>query len=341
MSGGLTYRQAGVDIAAADTFVARVARLAAQTHGPEVVAHASRYAGLFSLGAAGAPDYLLAGTCDGVGTKLLVARDAGEYAGLGQDLVAMSVNDLVPLGARPLFFLDYLATGKLDAAAMGVVVEGIAAACRAVGCALIGGETAEMPGVYPPGDFDLAGFAVGLVRRDRLPAPERMRAGDVALALPSTGLHANGFSLARAALLERGGLRLDSHVPELGRTLAAELLAPTALYVVPVLALHERFGFKAAGHITGGGLLGRGAALMSPGCRLRLERARFRRPPVFDMIQRCGGVSDEELGRTFNLGLGFVAIVEREVADAALAADGSPWLPVGEVIAGERGVELV
>jgi phosphoribosylformylglycinamidine cyclo-ligase len=338
----LSYQEAGVDIAAADAFVSRIARLARATFGPEVVEHESRYAGLLAPDVAGMRQPLLAATCDGVGTKLLVARALKRYEGLGQDLVAMSVNDLLPLAARPLLFLDYLATGKLDATALEAVVAGVARACRDVGCALLGGETAEMPGVYAAGDFDLAGFAVGVVDREKLPRPAEMRAGDVVLALPSTGIHANGFSLARAALFERGKLTLDDSPKALGGSSVGEvLLTPTGLYVRPVLRLLGQCTFRAAAHITGGGLLGRVKKLAKEGLRVTIDPRTFSVPAIFALIREAGDITSAEMASTFNMGLGFVVVLAEAEARAtlrALAGDG--WLEVGRIERGKTGVEL-
>lgn len=338
----LSYKDAGVDIVAADTFVGRIAKLAKATHGPAVFTHASKYAGLIRPEVGDMQEPLLAATCDGVGTKLLVARAANRFDGLGQDLVAMSVNDLLPLAARPLLFLDYLAVGKLESAQMEAIVASIARACSEVGCALLGGETAEMPGLYAPGDFDLAGFAVGTVDRARLPEPNSMRAGDVVLALPSTGVHSNGLSLARAALLERGKLSLDSTPASLaGKTLADELLTPTALYVQPVLRMLARYRFRSAAHITGGGLLARAKRLARPGLRLHLDPTAYRIPPIFELIREAGDVAQTELASTFNMGLGFVVVLDAAMGREALhelRSDG--WLEVGRVEPGIPGVEL-
>ncbi|HET6345589.1 MAG TPA: phosphoribosylformylglycinamidine cyclo-ligase, partial [Myxococcota bacterium] len=219
----LTYKEAGVDIEAADAFVQRIGKLARSTHGPGVVPHRTEYASLFRPDLGGMQDPLIAATCDGVGTKLLVAREMGKYTGLGQDLVGMNVNDLLPSGARPLLFLDYIATGKLDPDALTAVVDGMARACRDAGCALLGGETAEMPGVYAAGEFDLAGFAVGLVDGARIPDLGAVAVGDQVLALPASGVHSNGLSLARKALLERGGLHLTDAPQGLTQCLGDEL----------------------------------------------------------------------------------------------------------------------
>lgn len=336
----LSYKDAGVDVEAADGFVARIGALTESTYTSGVLTHASRYAGLFRPNLEGVREPVLAATCDGVGTKLLVARQVGRFAGLGQDLVAMNVNDLLPLGARPLFFLDYIATGKLEPDQLEEIVSGVATACREVGCALLAGETAEMPGVYAPGDFDLAGFAVGLVDKAWLPDTGGVAVGDVVLGLPSTGVHSNGLSLARSALFERGGLTPESTEARLGRTVGEELLEPTALYVAPVLALAEQFSFKAAAHVTGGGIAGRGRKLLADGQRLQLDSGAFAVPPIFDLIAERGGVEPVEMARTFNLGLGFLAIVEPETADAVLAEKETPWLRVGEITAGDGEVDI-
>lgn len=339
----LSYKDAGVDIVAADGFVGRIARLARATHAGRVVDHESKYSGLIAPDLTGMREPLLAATCDGVGTKLLVAKAVGRYDGLGQDLVAMSVNDLMPLAARPLLFLDYIAVGKLDPVAMETVVGSIARACSDVGCALLGGETAEMPGLYPPGDFDLAGFAVGVVDRQKLPKPEAMREGDVVLGLPSTGVHSNGYSLARAALLERGKLQLADRPAALGgdRSLADVLLTPTALYVRPVLRLLEQHTFRSAAHVTGGGLLGRGKKLARAGLRLVLDPRTWATPPIFDLIRDAGGVSPTEMASTFNMGLGFLVVMGADEGQSVardFAADG--WRVVGRVERGQPGVEL-
>ncbi len=332
MKEPLSYKTAGVDIAAADVLVRVIGKLARATHTAGVLPHGAAYASLFRLDVAGLKQPVLAGTCDGVGTKLLVAREAGRYRGLGQDLVAMNVNDLLPVAARPLFFLDYIACGKLDPAALTEVVAGMADACAAVGCALVGGETAEMPGLYARGDFDLAGFAVGLADETTLPKPESVAVGDWLLGLPASGIHANGLSLAREALLTRGGLHLTDTPPGFARTLGDELLEPTALYVKPVLELHARFGFKAAAHVTGGGLFGRLRQLARPGQRIALDAQSFARPKIFDLIAEAGTVTPLEMAHTFNLGLGFVVVVPPAVGAEAVAI--APWRKVGTITSG-------
>jgi phosphoribosylformylglycinamidine cyclo-ligase len=335
----LTYRRAGVDIAAADALMGRLRALAGATHDTNVRPYSDAYAGLYALPAGG----LLAATCDGVGTKLMIAQALKSYRGLGQDLVAMNVNDLLPCGARPLFFLDYLAAGRLDGEVLSELVAGMASACLAVSCALLGGETAEMPGVYGPTDFDLAGFAVGLTDAQRLPKKERLQAGDVIVALPSTGIHANGFSLVRQAL-QRGNLSLHDAPQALGQAIGEALLTPTALYVKPVLAAFDDQALldelRVAAHITGGGLLGRTQALAPLGLRLVIDAQRYTRPPIFDVIAEAGAITAPEMARTFNMGLGFVMIVSQRGAARLMQTPDSPWLTVGEVVSGTTGVEL-
>jgi phosphoribosylformylglycinamidine cyclo-ligase len=336
-----TYRDAGVDIAAGDAFARAIRGMALRAQTRDVLPSGDAYAGLYRLPLAGLQTPLLAATCDGVGTKILVARACGSYRALGQDLVAMNVNDLLPRGARPLFFLDYLAVGKiaLDAAAsdpravpMLALAEGIVDACAASGCALLGGETAEMPDLYGPGDCDLAGFAVGIVDQAQVPMGD-VGIGDVVLGLPSNGVHANGFSLVRRVVAE-AGLDYREAPPELDRPLGAELLRPTSLYVEPVLALLDRVRVKAAAHITGGGLLGRAEKLVQEGQRIVLDPRSYPRPVIFDLIARWGGVTQAELARTFNMGLGFLVVLAADEAERALSEPSSPWLRVGDITAG-------
>lgn len=334
----LTYRESGVDIRAADAFAASIRALSRATHGPDVLPSGDAYAGLYRPPIAGMKAPLLAATCDGVGTKLIVARECQRYRGLGQDLVAMNVNDLLPRGARPLFFLDYIAVGAIDGVPLGELAEGIAAACAAVGCALLGGETAEMPDVYKKDDCDLAGFAVGLVEKEQVPS-EVLCAGDVVLGLPASGVHANGLSLARRAL-HAAGVGYDTHFPELGQSIGAELLVPTRLYVQPALALMSTVRMKAAAHITGGGLLGRARKLARDGLRVVIDPRAYARPPIFDVIARLGGVSEEEMAGTFNMGLGFLAVVGAAEAQALQAAGLGEWRIVGRIEKGAEGAEL-
>jgi phosphoribosylformylglycinamidine cyclo-ligase len=334
----LTYRDAGVDIGRADALVAQLRALAQRTHGPQVVPFTDAYAGLYRLGPDGP---LLAATCDGVGTKLLLAVELQRYRALGQDLVAMNVNDLLPCAARPLFFLDYLAAGRLDPRALTELLEGVVAACRLAGCALLGGETAEMPGLYAPGHFDVSGFAVGLADPALMPRLDGLAAGDRILALPASGVHSNGLSLARRAI-ERAGLPLTAQPPGLGRSLGETLLTPTPIYVDEVLAaLRLAAGeVHGAAHVTGGGLLGRARKLARPGLGLRLRPESYVQPPIFEVIARAGGISEHEMASTFNMGLGFLLCVSPAGAERLLAAPASGWREVGEVVSGAEGVDL-
>lgn len=334
----LTYQEAGVDIHAADAFVARIGQLARATHTDGVVPHRSEYASLFKPNLQGMAQPLIAATCDGVGTKLLVARDMGVFRGLGQDLVGMNVNDLLPAAAKPLMFLDYIATGKLQADALVDVVAGMSDACKLAGCALLGGETAEMPGVYAPGDFDLAGFAVGIVDAANVPDLKSVQVGDQVLALPASGVHSNGFSLARKALFERGGLKLHDTPALLSASVGETLLIPTPIYVPDVLAVLAKVRIKAHAHVTGGGLLGRATRLLQDGQRLVLNTSRFDVPPIFQLIREAGDVAPDEMARTFNMGLGYLIVVHPKDVTTCLRVKG--WKHVGEIVEGEKGVDL-
>jgi len=333
----LTYREAGVDLEAADRFVSFVRKLAQTTHGSEVLDRGDAYAGLYRLPLHGLSHPLIAATCDGVGTKLLVARDCQDYRGIGQDLVAMNVNDLLPRGARPLFFLDYIAVGSLASVPLREIAEGITAACRQVGCALLGGETAELPDGYQERDCDLAGFAVGLCEESQVPLGN-VSAGDLILGLPSSGIHANGLSLARR-ILQHAGLSYSHGVPELPHSLGTELLIPTRLYVEQVLQIQTTMRIKAAAHITGGGLLGRATKLCPPGLQLRINPASYVRPPIFDVLARLGSVAEAELARTFNMGLGFLMITSPQEAEKLATASIAELRVVGQVSEG-IGVDL-
>lgn len=343
MDEGLTYKSAGVDIEAGYRAVERIKALVRPTLGPEVLLHVGGFGGAYVLGDGDDAPVLVAG-CDGVGTKLRVAFMTGRHDTIGIDCVAYCVNDILCHGARPLFFLDYVAVGRLDPEQVEAIVRGVAAGCREAGCALLGGETAEMPGFYAPGEYDIAGFAVGLVPRNRIIDGRRVQPGDAIIGLASTGLHSSGYSLARRALLEHGGLPLDRVIPSLGRTLGEELLEPTALYVRPVLSLCEAVNVRGIANISGGGLPENLPRAMAPGTRARLEWGRWPVPPVFDLIRETGRVSAAEMLRTFNLGVGMAVIVPAQEADAAvahLADQGQRAWVIGEVVAGEPGVDVV
>src|SRR5450432_1777658 len=306
---GLTYRDAGVDIDAGDALIERIKPFAKRTMRPEVLAGIGGFGGLVEIGKKYRNPVLVAGT-DGVGTKLKLAFQLNRHDTVGIDLVAMSVNDILVQGAEPLFFLDYYATGKLDVDIAAAVIKGIAAGCEQAGCALLGGETAELPGMYAAGEYDLAGFAVGVVARRKIVDGTRVSEGDVAIALPSSGLHSNGYSLARKAVLEVLGLELDAHPPELaGSSVGEALLAPTRLYPRAVQAvLAAGIDVRAMSHITGGGIPGNLPRVLPEGLGMRIERL-WARAPIFDLVQRAGGVAPSEMRRTFNVGAGFVFVV--------------------------------
>ncbi len=318
-----TYRAAGVDIEAGDALVEAIKPLAKATTRAGVVGGIGGFGALFDPRAAGFTDPVLVATTDGVGTKLRLAIDTGIHDTVGIDLVAMCVNDLVVQGAEPLFFLDYFATGRLDPAIAARVIAGIAKGCRQVGCALTGGETAEMPGMYGAGDYDLAGFAVGAAERGRL-LPEGVAPGDILLGLPSTGVHSNGFSLVRR-IIETAGLGLDAPAPFApGQTLGAALMAPTALYVRPVLALARAGLLRAAAHITGGGLPGNLPRVLPEGTSAVIDQP-WPVPPVFSWLARAGDVAAAEMLRVFNCGIGMVLVVrpaDEPAARALLAETG-------------------
>lgn len=317
----LTYRDSGVDIDAGNDFVARIGPLAKATHRAGVLDSIGGFGGLFGLREAGFKDPILVSGTDGVGTKLRVAIDAGIHGTVGIDLVAMCVNDVLTLGALPLFFLDYFATGKLDEDVATEVVSGIAEGCRLAGCALLGGETAEMPGMYRGGDYDLAGFCVGAVERGRTLDPTRVVAGDVLIGLASSGIHSNGYSLARRALLTELGLSLSDELPAYaGRRLDEVLLTPTRIYTQALKPLLERHfdALHGAAHITGGGLVENVPRTLPKGLAAAIDYDAWPEPPIFDLI-RSADVPESEMRRTFNLGIGFVLAVDASRAEQILA----------------------
>jgi len=310
----LSYRSAGVDIDAGDALVEAIKPFARRTMRPEVLAGIGGFGALFEISKKYREPVLVSGT-DGVGTKLKLAFHLNRHDTVGIDLVAMSVNDILVQGAEPLFFLDYFACGKLDVATATDVVKGIAQGCEQAGCALIGGETAEMPGMYPEGEYDLAGFAVGAVEKSAIIDGRSIAPGDVVLGLASSGAHSNGYSLVRK-ILERAqpDLNADFH----GRPLADVLIAPTRIYVKPLLALMQSLPVKGMAHITGGGLLENVPRVLPDAVTAVLERSAWPRPPLFDWLQREGNVAEAEMHRVFNCGIGMAVVVAAEHADAAL-----------------------
>jgi phosphoribosylformylglycinamidine cyclo-ligase len=338
---GLTYRAAGVDIAAGDAAVARIAPLARATYRQGVLGGIGAFAGFFRVPRRYRDPVFVAGT-DGVGTKLKVAFLVGRHDTVGIDLVAMSVNDVLVHGAEPLIFLDYIGIGRLRPGVVEAIVRGVAAGCREAGCALLGGETAELPGLYAAGEYDLAGFAVGVVERRRLVDGRRVRPGDVVLGLASSGLHSNGYSLARQIVFERLGYRATDRVPQLGQTAGEALLTPTRIYVNPVRRL-LRAGVEvhAMAHVTGGGLTGNLPRVLPADCRAVIRRGSWPVPPIFGLLQAGGPVAEPEMFGVFNMGVGFACVVPRAAAPRArrlLERAGVPSWEIGEVARGRRGV---
>ena len=310
-SPGLTYRDAGVDIDAGNEVVERIKPLVRRTMRPEVLGGVGLFGGLFDLAGRYREPVLVSGT-DGVGTKLILAKQLGRHDTIGQDLVAMCVNDVLVQGAEPLFFLDYFATGKLDVETTVNVVAGIARGCELAGCALIGGETAEMPDMYPPGEYDLAGFTVGAVEKSKLVDSSRLRAGDVLVGIASSGPHSNGYSLVRK-ILQRAGVTPDNGGLDLdlgGVTLADALMEPTRIYVKPVLELLAKHDIHAMAHVTGGALVEKIIRVVPAPLGLDIDTSAWPQPPVFDWLQREGNVAREEMWRTFNCGVGYVLMAD-------------------------------
>jgi len=311
---GLSYREAGVDIDAGDQLVENIKPIARRTLREGVLAGIGGFGALFEVPKRYRNPVLVSGT-DGVGTKLKLAFQLGRHDTVGIDLVAMSVNDVLVQGAEPLFFLDYYACGRLDVSTATAVIKGIAAGCEQAGCALIGGETAEMPGMYAPGEYDLAGFAVGVVEKDRILDGSRIAPGDSVLGLASSGAHSNGYSLIRR-ILERAGVDLSSDFE--GRTLGDAILAPTRIYVKPVLALMQQVEVKGLAHVTGGGLLENVPRILADDLTAELDRKAWPRPALFSWLQKQGGVADHEMFRVFNCGIGMVVVVSEGEAERAV-----------------------
>lgn len=340
---GLTYRSAGVDIDAGNEAVELMKGAVRSTYRPEVLGEIGGFGGLFALNAAKYAEPVLVSGTDGVGTKLRIALMAGRHDTIGQDVVAMSVNDILVQGAEPLFFLDYLAVGSLDPRQVATIVSGIAGACRESGCALIGGETAEMAGFYAPGDYDLAGFAVGIVEKSRLITGAGIQPGDRLIGLPSSGLHSNGFSLVRKICFEVRQASLSEYIPELGRTLGEELLVPTRLYPRVCLPLFDSFAIKGLVHITGGGFYDNIPRILPTDCSVTVDTSSWPQLPIYGMLQKWGQVEWPEMYRTFNMGIGMILVVSPEDEPSVLAhlAERKELAySIGTVTAGRRQVEL-
>ncbi|MFT2019599.1 phosphoribosylformylglycinamidine cyclo-ligase [Streptomyces sp. 796.1] len=334
VGGGASYAAAGVDIEAGDRAVELMKEWVKKATRPEVVGGLGGFAGLFDASVLKRYERpLLASATDGVGTKVDIARRLGVYDTIGHDLVGMVVDDLVVCGAEPLFMTDYICVGKVYPERVAAIVKGIAEGCVLAGCALVGGETAEHPGLLGADDFDVAGAGTGVVEADRLLGADRIRTGDVAIALESSGLHSNGYSLVRHVLFDRAGWSLDREVPEFGRTLGEELLEPTKIYALDCLALTRTTEVHAFSHITGGGLANNLARVIPDGLHASIDRASWTPDPVFDVVGQAGAVERSELEKTLNMGVGMIAIVPPQSVDVALATLADRG--VGAWIAGE------
>jgi len=316
MGSAERYKEAGVDLEAASKLVNIVKRFTKDLPQKGVISGIGGYAGLFSLDVSAYKSPVLVSSTDGVGTKIKIAIQAGKHTGIGIDLVAMCVNDIITCGAKPLFFLDYIAFGKFDENIFTQLIEGITEGCKLAGCSLLGGETAEMPGFYSPGEYDCSGFIVGIVERDEIIDGSTISIGDVILGIPSSGIHSNGFSLVRKVLFEEHKLDLD-HIPEeLGKSIGEELLVPTKIYA-PIVntLLHKDLELKGCAHITGGGFFDNIPRILPKNCKAVLQKDSWKVPPIFKYIQKLGNVSEEEMYRVFNCGIGFVLVVGDEVLE--------------------------
>ncbi len=315
---GMTYKQAGVDIDAANQSVDLIKKWVDRTKRPEVLSGIGSFGGFFALNSSKYKEPVLVSGTDGVGTKLKIAQALGIYHTVGIDLVAMCVNDILTHGAEPLFFLDYIALGKLHPEMIEDLVKGVSEGCIQAGCSLVGGETAEMPGFYTEGEFDMAGFTVGVVDRASLVNGSAIEDGDVLVGLKSSGIHSNGFSLVRKVLMEESGLKLEDYVEELGSTLGETLMTPTRIYVQPILSLLKEIEIRGMAHITGGGMAENLQRIMPDGLGAEIDTASLEIPAVFQMIARMGNVPSEEMFRTFNMGIGFIIVVAPDMVNTLL-----------------------
>jgi phosphoribosylformylglycinamidine cyclo-ligase len=340
----ITYKSAGVDIDTGNKFVDMIRPIVRRTFRPEVITDIGGFGGLFSLKTREYKEPVLVSSTDGVGTKLRVAFMMGRHDTVGIDLVAMSVNDIVVQGAEPLFFLDYLGTGKLSLKVSAQIIRGIAAGCREAGCALIGGETAEMPSFYQRGEYDLAGFAVGVVEKKRMINGAAVRPGDQLIGLAASGLHSNGYSLARKILFDHMGLRIRSRIKGLNRPIGEELLVPTRIYVKTVLNLVRDFSIHGIAHITGGGFTDNIPRVIPKGCKAVIQRGQWPILPIFQVLQKEGNIGEEEMLRTFNNGIGLVLVVPHpqagKIYDRLKALKEKPYW-IGEVSRAGKGEQPI
>jgi phosphoribosylformylglycinamidine cyclo-ligase len=335
----LTYSDAGVDIDAGNHAVELIKEKVRSTYRPEVIGDIGGFGGLFALNASKYKEPVLVSSTDGVGTKLKLAFSLNKHDTIGQDAVAMCVNDVLVQGAEPLFFLDYLAVDKLVPEKVAEIVGGVAKACKESGCALIGGESAEMAGFYTPGEYDIAGFAVGIVERASIITGASIKAGDVILGLPSSGLHSNGFSLVRKICFDVKKMSVDTFMPEFGRTLGEELLCPTRLYPAVCLPVIDKFLVKGMVHITGGGFVDNIPRILPEGCAAEIDTTSWSVPPIFLKLQEWGNVPWTEMYRTFNMGMGMILIVSERTAKTVLehlTNRGEQAKQIGRIVAGER-----
>jgi phosphoribosylformylglycinamidine cyclo-ligase len=341
---GETYEAAGVSIGAGEEAVERIKAKVRSTFRPEVIGDIGGFGALFAFDPGKYTNPVLVSSTDGVGTKALVAQATGRFDTIGVDLVAMCVDDIVCQGAQPLFFLDYIAVGRLDPNHIEQLVEGVAEGCRQAGCALVGGEMAEHPGAMEPGEFDLVGFAVGVVDRDRIVTGDLIEPGDVVLGLPSRNLRSNGYSLARRVLLDRAGRSLEEPAFDGARhTLADELLEPSVIYAPAIMALLDEVDVHGVAHITGGGITGNLSRVLPSGTSAELDRRSWEAPRIFGELQTLGDIDDDEMAKVFNLGLGMIVVLSSSDAYRALdilRANGHRASEVGRVVAGARGVTL-
>lgn len=339
----ITYKKAGVDIDEADRFVSMISPMVKKTFRKEVLTEIGLFAGLFKLNTKRYKEPVLVSGTDGVGTKLKIAFEADKHDTVGIDLVAMCVNDILTLGAEPLFFLDYFATGKLDAERASQVIKGIVEGCRQSGCALIGGETAELPGFYKKNEYDLAGFAVGVVDKKEIIDGSSIKEGDVLIGVASSGLHSNGFSLVRKVLFDIGKLKLDQYIPELNCILADELLKPTEIYVKAYFALKDKVKVKGMAHITGGGIPGNLSRILPQNITAVVDKNSWSVPAIFQLIKNIGKISESEMFKVFNMGIGYIFVVEQSEIKKSLSIlnkEGYKSYIIGKVSKGKAKVRM-
>ncbi|MDH5203165.1 MAG: phosphoribosylformylglycinamidine cyclo-ligase [Nitrospirota bacterium] len=319
MSSELTYKRSGVDIEEGNRFISLITPMVKRTFRPEVMTDIGSFSALFKLDMTRYREPVLVSGTDGVGTKLKIAFMMDRHSTIGIDLVAMCVNDILTSGAEPLFFLDYFATGKLKTGKATEVISGIVNGCEEAGCSLIGGETAEMPGFYSENEYDLSGFAVGVVDKEKIIDGANIREGDVIIGLASSGLHSNGYSLVRKIFFELNKFNVDSDVPELGITLGEELLKPTRIYVQAFMALRENLEIKGMAHVTGGGIPGNLPRILPEGVSANIKIGSWPVPPIFNLIEKMGNIPDKEMKKTFNMGIGYIIVVSEGISESAIS----------------------